>query len=96
MICSRRKTNAIDNPDFLVLAMRGTTPFKSPKPKGAHLDIPSGNPLMYLFDGAGGGELGHFFNNIAQTKNSVWALNKAFFHCLRPQKGGGGKHVFMK
>jgi hypothetical protein len=29
-------------------------------------------------------------NIISQTKNSVWGLNGAFFHCLRPQKGGGG------
>jgi hypothetical protein len=32
-----------------------------------------------------------FFNNISQTKTSVWGLNRAFFHCLMPQKGGGGQ-----
>jgi hypothetical protein len=42
---------------------------------------------------------GHFFNNISQTKNSVWGLNRAFFHCLRPQKGGGkkpSKHAYIR
>jgi hypothetical protein len=32
---------------------------------------------------------GYFFNNISQTKTSVGGLNKAFFHHLRQQKGGG-------
>jgi hypothetical protein len=41
-----------------------------------------------------------FFNNISQTKTSFGGLNKAFFHHLRQQKGGGVKKalkgVYMK
>jgi hypothetical protein len=71
----------------IFLAMRGTLPsFKPPKQKGPH--PPSGNPLMWYLDGGGRWKSGHFFNNISQTKNSVWGLDRAFFHCLRPQKGG--------
>jgi hypothetical protein len=33
----------------------------------------------------------HFFNNISQTKTSVWGLNTAYFHHLRQQKRGGGE-----
>jgi hypothetical protein len=32
-----------------------------------------------------------FLNNISQTKISVGGVNKAFFHHLRHQKGGGWK-----
>jgi hypothetical protein len=42
-------------------------------------------------DGGPRRKSGHFFNNISQTKNSVWGLNRAFFHCLRPPGGGGGR-----
>jgi hypothetical protein len=65
----------------IFLAMRGTTtPLQTPKQKGANL--PSGYPPMYHFDvGRGGGaeKVFTFFNNISQTKNSVWGLNRAFF-----------------
>jgi hypothetical protein len=76
----------------IFLAMRGTPPpFKPPKQKGAH--PPSGNPLMIYLVGGRRRKSGHFFNNISQTENSVWGLNRAFFHCLRPQKRGGQKAV---
>jgi hypothetical protein len=32
---------------------------------------------------------GHFLQHFS-TENSVWGLNRAFFHWLRPHKGGGG------
>jgi hypothetical protein len=70
----------------IFLAMRGTTaPFKLSKQKGAH--PPSGNFWM----GDGAEKVVTFFNNISQTKNSVWGLNRAFFHCLRPQRWGDKK-----
>jgi hypothetical protein len=48
------------------------------KQKGTH--PPAGNPLMYLFDGGCAEKVVTFFNNISQTKISVWGLNKVVFH----------------
>jgi hypothetical protein len=42
---------------------------------------------MYLYEGERRRKRDHFFNNISQTQNGVWGLNRAFFHCLTPQKG---------
>jgi hypothetical protein len=48
---------------------------------------------MYLLVGGRAEKVVTFFNNISQTKTSVWGLNKAFFHHKRQQKGGGEKGV---
>jgi hypothetical protein len=41
-----------------------------------------------------------FLNNISQTKTSVWGLNRACYHCLRPQKRGvdkkPSKHAYIR
>jgi hypothetical protein len=46
---------------------------------------------MYLLVGGRAEKVVTFLSNISQTKTSVWGLNKAFFHHLRQQKGGGQK-----
>jgi hypothetical protein len=76
----------------ILLAMRGTAaPFKPSKTEEG--TSPSGNPLMYHFDGGPRRKSDHIFNNISQTKNRVWGLDRALFHCLMPQKGMGQKPV---
>jgi hypothetical protein len=74
--------------------MRGTV--KPPKQNGAH--PPYGNFQIYLFDGGPRQKSDHFLNNISQTKNSVWGLNRAFFLLSEASKGGKKppKHAYMR
>jgi hypothetical protein len=62
----------------LFLAIRGTAAhFKSPKTEGG--TSPFWQPLDVTFSWGGAEKSDHFFNNISQTKNSYWGLNRAFF-----------------
>jgi hypothetical protein len=56
----------------IFLAMRGVPPNRRGTP-------PSGTPCFTFLKGDGAEKVITFFNNIFQTKNIVWGLNRASF-----------------
>jgi hypothetical protein len=72
--------------------MRGLpTPIKPPNRRG-HIPLVA-PPDVSFGCGAAPKKRSLFLNNISQTKTSVGALNKAFFHHWRQQKRWGEKGV---
>jgi hypothetical protein len=69
------------------------TPIQTPQTEGAH--PPSGNPLMYLFNGGQRRKNDHFFINY-QTKTCVLGPNMTFFQYLRPKRGEGVKSALFR